>query len=147
MMWPSNTIPVGWLQCDGSVFNTTAYPKLAAVLGGNTVPDFRGAFTRGAATGVRLSKIDWTTGLPRVGLKTDNPGNHKHDYTSGYGSHAGISSGSWHGGEIGWQSTLWHTSDAGAHTHTISGGDSETAPDHVLIHYIIKADESYTLTV
>jgi len=46
-MWPSTTIPSGYLLCDGSVYNTTTYAALYAVLGVNTVPDFRGYFVRG----------------------------------------------------------------------------------------------------
>lgn len=32
------TIPEGWLECDGSRFDTTVYPELALLLGGNTLP-------------------------------------------------------------------------------------------------------------
>lgn len=31
-----------WLLCDGSTFNATTYPVLNTILGGNTLPDFRG---------------------------------------------------------------------------------------------------------
>ena len=31
--WPSNTIPVGWLLCDGNPFSAALYPALAAVIG------------------------------------------------------------------------------------------------------------------
>src|SRR5574343_1093758 len=31
--WYSNTIPSGWLLCDGSTFDTVLYPDLFAVLG------------------------------------------------------------------------------------------------------------------
>ena len=31
--WPSNTIPAGWLLCDGSAFSAALYPALAAVIG------------------------------------------------------------------------------------------------------------------
>ncbi|MEM6699992.1 MAG: tail fiber protein, partial [Bacteroidota bacterium] len=46
-MWPTETAPSGWLLCDGSTFNTSTYPDLNSVLGGNTLPDFRGRFPLG----------------------------------------------------------------------------------------------------
>lgn len=41
------TPPEGYLACNGQVFNSAEYPKLAAVLGRNQVPDMRGMFVRG----------------------------------------------------------------------------------------------------
>ncbi len=32
-MWPSNTIPKGWLLCDGSVYDPAVYPALYAAIG------------------------------------------------------------------------------------------------------------------
>ncbi|MEM8526919.1 MAG: tail fiber protein [Bacteroidota bacterium] len=46
-MWTTETAPSGWLLCDGSTFNTSTYPDLNSVLGGNTLPDFRGRFPLG----------------------------------------------------------------------------------------------------
>ncbi|MEM6699011.1 MAG: tail fiber protein, partial [Bacteroidota bacterium] len=46
-MWPTETAPSGWLLCNGSTFNTSTYPDLNSVLGGNTLPDFRGRFPLG----------------------------------------------------------------------------------------------------
>ena len=45
--WASANAPSDgtWLECNGQ--NCTAYPELAAVLGKNTVPDYRGVFLRG----------------------------------------------------------------------------------------------------
>lgn len=43
--------PEGWLVCDGSAFSAAAYPDLAAVLGGTTLPDARARFRVGAGTG------------------------------------------------------------------------------------------------
>ena len=34
-MWPSNTIPKGWLLCDGSIYDQAAYPALFAVIAEN----------------------------------------------------------------------------------------------------------------
>ena len=46
-MWPTTNIPSDYLLCDGSSYNTTTYSALFAVLGTNTLPDFRGYFPRG----------------------------------------------------------------------------------------------------
>ena len=46
-MWCTNTAPTGYFICDGSVFNTTTYSALFAVLGSGNLPDFRGKFVRG----------------------------------------------------------------------------------------------------
>jgi microcystin-dependent protein len=47
-MWPSATIPVGWLLCDGTGYATATYPALFAAIsttygssGGFQVPDMR----------------------------------------------------------------------------------------------------------
>jgi microcystin-dependent protein len=47
-MWPSATIPVGWLLCDGTGYATDTYPALFAAIsttygssGGFQVPDMR----------------------------------------------------------------------------------------------------------
>ena len=148
MMWPSNTPPAGWLRCDGSTFNGTNYPKLATVLGSTTLPDMRGVFPRGAPNGVQLNKINWTTGMPRNRFQIAQAGNHHHDYWDPKnGGGRGLKGADHYGGENYMYSNQKPTWDAGNHTHNITGGDVETAPDHVLVHYIIKADESYTLTV
>jgi microcystin-dependent protein len=48
MLWPSSTIPKGWLLCDGTGFATATHPALYAVIGttygssgGFQVPDMR----------------------------------------------------------------------------------------------------------
>jgi microcystin-dependent protein len=47
-IWPSNTIPLGWLLCDGTGYATATYPALFAAIGttygssgGFQVPDMR----------------------------------------------------------------------------------------------------------
>ncbi|EHK6309392.1 tail fiber protein [Escherichia coli] len=45
--WPSATPPTGWLKCNGSPFNLTSYPALAAVFPSGVLPDLRGEFIRG----------------------------------------------------------------------------------------------------
>jgi len=45
--WPLATPPTGWLKCNGSPFNPSSYPALAAVFPSGVLPDLRGEFIRG----------------------------------------------------------------------------------------------------
>lgn len=45
--WPSATPPTGWLKCNGAVFSSVEYPKLAKAYPTNKLPDLRGEFIRG----------------------------------------------------------------------------------------------------
>jgi microcystin-dependent protein len=56
-MWPSDTIPNGWLICNGNGYATATYPALYAVIGttygstsGFQVPDLRTRVPYGVAT-------------------------------------------------------------------------------------------------
>lgn len=46
IVWGSNSIPTGWLECNGQAFNTSTYPALAQLYPSGRVPDFRGYFLR-----------------------------------------------------------------------------------------------------
>ncbi|AKH64764.1 MULTISPECIES: phage tail protein [Photorhabdus] len=45
--WPTATPPAGWLQCNGAVFDTLKFPKLAEAYPDGRLPDLRGEFIRG----------------------------------------------------------------------------------------------------
>ncbi|MEQ1977253.1 tail fiber protein [Xenorhabdus sp. SGI240] len=45
--WPSEIPPDGWLKCNGEVFDTVRYPKLALAYPSGRLPDLRGEFIRG----------------------------------------------------------------------------------------------------
>jgi hypothetical protein len=49
LMYYSNSVPTGYLYCNGASFNSADYPELFAFLGGNVLPDLRGYFLRGAS--------------------------------------------------------------------------------------------------
>jgi hypothetical protein len=146
-MWPSMALPPGYLLCDGATIDAK-YTELIKWCGPK-VPDLRGQFVRGATNQANISgftKHAWTTGRPKTAFTTDSQGNHFHDAGgptltewANYGSAAsnvtGASSGV-SGGRV-----RPKTSTTGAHTHTVTGGgDSETAPDHVYLAFIIKAE-------
>lgn len=73
--WPTDTPPVGYLMCDGTVYNVSAYPTLGALLvalttyGGNGtttfgVPDRRGRVGVGKGTNTDVDTIGENDGLP-----------------------------------------------------------------------------------
>ena len=156
--FPTTTPPTGHLLCDGSTFSATTYPALAAVLGGNRLPDLRFQFIRGSANQSDINgftKRNDTTRRPRTSnFTTNQQGNHNHDIAVGFvgayknavseTSQVGAISSldkNWVGGpyekRMPGSQVLW---DGGAHTHDItSGGDNETAPLHVYMAYMIKA--------
>lgn len=55
IMFEGTNIPAGFLLCDGSSFSSATYPALALVLGGTTLPDYRGRSPLGAGQGTGLS--------------------------------------------------------------------------------------------
>ena len=136
--WPSTTLPTGYHECDGSAFDQALYPELFTVLGKAVVPDLRGQFLRGANGDFdNLTKHQWTTGMPRSRFQTQANGGHHHtvpmnnDQTD------------WNGGNVfDHELTKWgkttNTSTNGSHGHTITGGDPESAPDHVRVMIAIK---------
>jgi hypothetical protein len=150
MAFPTQSVPLGWLRCDGSAIPAgNQYNALRTLLGTTTVPDLRGQFLRGGtAADTLLGKVQWTTGAPRNNqFTTTNNGSHTHNiwgrrmsnYSGhGYSSvpqtfHEGIDAG-------GAVNTDGRFMDAdGGHQHNVTGGDTETAPDHVKIVYCIKA--------
>lgn len=54
----ANTIPSGWLLCDGSTFDETLYPALFIALGGNVLPDLRETVLVGAGENTTLTIAD-----------------------------------------------------------------------------------------
>ena len=54
VMWWSNSLPAGWLLCDGKTIQKSTYPELVKVIAGNdtatsaVLPDFRGVSPAGA---------------------------------------------------------------------------------------------------
>ena len=153
--YAGQTAPKGWLVCDGSAFDGFLYPQLTATLGGlNKTPDLTGQFIRGGTPEAGFTKHRWTTGRPRSLFTTGGGGNHKHIFDRFYwdGGLGHSSSSNFPGGVDNYAGGSWgknnrNTSnagihDSGSHVHAVTGGgDSETAPDHVILMYLIKADD------
>ena len=150
VMFANQTVPAGWLECNGASVSAITYPNLAAalvstlditkycyggtVVGGSfTLPDLRGTFVRGwdhtagtdpnAAT--RTDRGDGVTG-DHVGTKqVDSIKAHNHSYTTVSVVSTGLATGS--GASLGSVST----GNNGA-------PNSETRPVNTYMMYIIK---------
>ena len=102
MLWPSSTIPKGWLLCDGTAYDIAAYPALYAVIGNNygsasptfLVPDMRTRIPY--ATG----SIASTGGVSTVTLSAAESATkaHNHTYTDNYPD---ADFGAWSGSAVG----------------------------------------------
>ena len=149
VMWPSATVPSGWLHCNGQSVNRNTYQDLFNVIGTTygaddanhfDVPDMRGLFVRGWANGEsddpdrasRTNRGDGTTG-DNVGTKQDDQyKSHNHNLLYGSGSFGG-SSGA--------------VTPRGSNTPTVPGitdrisssGGNETRPKNIAMMYIIRA--------
>ncbi|QOT19902.1 hypothetical protein HMI59_24080 (plasmid) [Paenarthrobacter sp. YJN-5] len=73
--WPTATPPAGWLICNGGTFSATDYPDLNAVLGGNTLPDFRDRSPVGASG---TKSVTTTGGAASITLTTSQMPSHVH---------------------------------------------------------------------
>ena len=120
VMWSGTSIPTGWAICDGS----------------QGTPDLRGRFVLASGTGSGLTartlnqsggEQSHTLSLAEMPSHshsgsggTSSDGGHSHGYNSGHGSQAGIKSGDWNQGEIGYGDVPNTTSWQSGHTHSFS---------------------------
>ena len=163
-----NSAPSGWQICNGGSTSTSA---LQTVLGQSTVPDLRDRFIIGAGNSYNRhdtggSKdavlVSHTHNLQNhvhgINLSTNNPGDHDHnvDVLAEFASTHGTwqTGGGYRQVHTGGTHRKPITSDAGGHTHTLSGntgnpstnttdtlGESATnknLPPYYSLIYIIK---------
>jgi microcystin-dependent protein len=140
-MWSVAPVPDGWLECNGQSFDATVYPELFVALGGNNwnVPDLRDKFVRGHGVTGKGSLRDskpYKTGAPVNPFVAGSGGSHSH--TNAPGTPIMVAPGT-SGMTITGYTNTGNTSTAPDHTHTITGGDSETVPEHIILKFIIKA--------
>ena len=80
MMWATNTIPTGWLECNGQ--SCSQYTDLANVLSSQTVPNLSGYVPVGySATDSNFNTLLKNVGSDTVTLTTDNLPSHNHGLT------------------------------------------------------------------
>mgnify|MGYP002634237888 CR=1 FL=1 len=149
----NNSIPKGYLECDGTTISRALYAKLFAQIGtlygvgdGSTtfsIPDFRGEFLRGfdngrgidIGRGIGTFQTDKTAQNGLSG-STDSTGAHSHSFSSYSqpGTQVGVGEGIASTTNKGSS-----TSSAGSHSHTVTiSGDNETAPRNMSVLYAIK---------
>lgn len=155
LMWPTTNPPAGYQLADGSRAQSDLLSVLLGGGAGSTranVPDLRGQFIRGLSPGNNtiLSNHQDTTRRPRTNFtgSTNSAGAHGHriatyrmsyDWTGRPGNSPAGTNDSVAGSQWGWNNN--NIDSNGAHTHSITingGGDSETAPVHTILAYIIK---------
>lgn len=125
-----NTIPAGYLLCDGSTFNAVDYPDLNTFLGSNILPDSRGYFFRG------LGGVDPDGGTRTLGsIQQDEFKSHSHQLPvdqlpNGTNYAHVVDSG---GTDEGF------TNDPLLQKFTDVAGGLETRPKNIAINYMIKA--------
>lgn len=148
--YAGNTIPNGWLTCEGQAVSRTAFAALFSAIGtlhgtgdGSTtfnVPDFRGRFLRGHANGSANDPDRAGRGSINGGSSGDNVGSIQ---AGGIESH-GHSASFTHGRTNITESTgtsLWQAVGALNQTKTVSvaaSGGNETRPINTYVKYIIK---------
>ena len=172
--WPTSTPPAGWLLCDGSQFDENVFPELFALLGKNTTPNLSDQFIRGARNAQDVGvESPWSTAF-KAAMKAHAGGRHDHGgNTSDAGEHQHriegkelrtsnvnnignqvnganwayeIAPGNRYQGITNRAGDHHHAIATEAdHEHTLEGGDSETAPKHVRLYYIICASSTSAL--
>lgn len=147
--WPGGAVPDGWLECNGQVFNTSQNPKLYAVLGRNTVPDYRGLFLRGWAHG--SGAFDPDAGRALGSLQNDMLAGHEHRLQLVY-QNSNVPPGSeivatnQPAGTVGYEIGGADKNDNAivkfptSTTKALSSGNAETRPKNIAVMYIIKTD-------
>jgi microcystin-dependent protein len=159
-------VAAGWLPCDGQTYPTSQYPELAAAIGTRhggfsgvfAVPRLMDGFVRGTsgasgrdpdagsrrpaapggASGDAVGSAQASATAPPAGKAavSEDPG-HTHAY-----QHLNTDMHeAWNGNTdrmARWSSTV-SVQPAGAHSHTITGGDPATVPVSLALGWVIRA--------
>ena len=147
--WPVNSLPQEsgtWLECNGQ--SCAAFPKLVAVLGRSTVPDYRGVFLR--AYGSRTSS-HYGTVTHQSGSLGELQGDAIRNITGRYSGYEFGRSGStsyqagalYDTGQTSTSGSEGHTSRAltlGLDASRVVPTATENRPINIAVKYIIKAE-------
>ena len=127
MPWPQATPPAGWFECNGSPFNTSDYPRLAAAYPNGRLPDLRGEFIRGWDAG---RGVDPGRGI----FSWQNCEIQQHNHTQNIGAFGEQGGGNpWGSGSNNrWEQDYWFTTG-------LTGGN-ETRPRNIAFMYIVRAE-------
>lgn len=145
--YAGDKLPAGWLWCDGTEYDVSKFPALAAAIGkahGSTdparfrVPDYRGRFLRGVDAGAKRDP-DATRRAPMAsgGNRGDAVGTVQGDQFAAHQHDIGRSSGSHPEGTGNFQAG--NSDLARGIVRTTPAGGSETRPANASVNWIIRA--------
>ena len=125
--WPSNNLPSGWLECNGSAFDKNQFPKLAAVYPSGKLPDLRGEFIRGwdNARGADPNRVI-------LSYQDCMIQSHNHSTEIGYYHEDGVGNPWGSGNSKRLEGNYLFTTE-------VAGG-RETRPRNIAFMYIVKAE-------
>ena len=149
--WLASNPPSGWAKLQGGTLTRSSYPAFATWVTSNPpvgfsldatniyLPDWSGRYLGeygGHLNNPLGTKKGYTTARPSgTSFTTNQTGAHTHTYGNS-DSHGGGPSKSAYDAT---NSNSYTTSSSGNHSHTITGGgDAQTRPDTVIVHWIIK---------
>ena len=153
LYFAKDSVPDGWLKCNGAVISRTTYISLFNAIGTTfgdgdgeitfQLPDLRGEFIRGWDDGAGIdtgrifgnSQGD-STKRPNNAFITTTDGLHSHTYNAPR-LHRDVRE--WPNYRVRRDQTSSNTGGAGSHIHTITGGgDPETRPRNISLIACIK---------
>jgi hypothetical protein len=150
--WLVTSAPSGWAKLQGGRLSKSSYPDFASWVTSKSpvgfsvdayyiyLPDWSGRYLGeygGHLTNPLGTKKAYTTARPSgTSFTTNNTGAHTHTYGNSGGYGGGTTKSAYDARN---SSNSYTTSSSGSHSHTITGGgDSQTRPDTVVVHWIIK---------
>jgi len=140
----SGIVPTGWLLCDGSIYNVSAYPTLGALLantyGGSTgtfaVPNLSGLFIRGSGTQTS-GGITYASGS-LGSIQADEFQGHYHSASTNASHYQATGSSAGSGSNNLFSATVTVTSPTTDGTNGTPRTGTETRPVNLAMVYCIK---------
>ena len=145
--WGSDTLPTGWLLCDGSAVSRTTYADLFAVIGTNfgigdgsttfNLPDLRGRVGVGKSSDTEFDTLGETGGEKKHTLTINEMPSHTHMFKfSKEIAEPTYSSGNIYFG----LERNYNAGDNSNHTESTGGGQAHNIlQPYIVTNYIIKA--------